>query len=185
MPRSATLSKLLGLIVPVLLAVPAGAQEPCGPATDDDPCATPPTAASRQAAPWESFIAVGDRVPEFEAERIDGEARRVDYGGGDTVLLFFLSRCPTCHEMFADWNEAYGSSRGDVEVLGVMLDREPADFFDSHPIDFPVVRAAHHLWSKYGVRKVPLTVRVSSEGIVTAVADHEADAAEIARVFLP
>ena len=57
------------------------------------------------------------------------------------MLLFFLSSCPTCHKMLPEWNRAYQRRAKNVNVVGVLLDRAPAGFFEAYPVAFPVVRS--------------------------------------------
>ena len=46
-------------------------------------------------------------------------ARQVAFPkGSSTVLLFFLSSCPTCHKMIPEWNRAYQRRPKDVEGRG-------------------------------------------------------------------
>ena len=50
-------------------------------------------------------VTPGYQVPEFSAQAVDGSTRRVAFEKGTaTVLLFFLSSCPTCHKQIPDWN---------------------------------------------------------------------------------
>src|SRR5262245_31916192 len=94
-----------------------------------------PAAAAADAAP--SLVA-GDSVAAFEAVGIDGQSRRIEFGkGNDTVLLFFLSGCPACHKMLPLWNQAFERKPKNLNVVGVMLDREPPGFFMATPIAFP------------------------------------------------
>ena len=72
------------------------------------------------------------QVPEFTAQAVDGSTRHVDFPKGSaTVLLFFLSGCPTCHKMIPEWNRAYQRRPKNVNVIGVLLDREPPGFFQA------------------------------------------------------
>jgi thiol-disulfide isomerase/thioredoxin len=70
----------------VLILVGAVVLTPSLPVAGEDP---PPNSPS-----------VGDVVPAFDAQRIDGTTQKVSFPkGSTTVLLFFLSGCPTCHKM--------------------------------------------------------------------------------------
>ncbi len=62
----------------------------------------PPYAAAQAAAPpvAEPGLRVGDTVPAFHAAGFDGAIKSIDYPKGTTTLVvFFLSGCPTCHKM--------------------------------------------------------------------------------------
>ena len=88
-------------------------------------------------------VAPGYVVPEFTRAGA-WTARRAQVAfpkGSATVLLFFLSSCPTCHKMIPEWNRAYQRRPKNVNVVGVILDREPPGFFEAYPVAFPVVRS--------------------------------------------
>ena len=81
--------------------------------------------------------------------------------GKNTLVLFFLSSCPVCHRMIPLWNDYYSRRPKDLEVFGVMLDREPPGFFDAMPIAFPVLRSpGPALHQMFRLRHVPFMVRV-------------------------
>jgi Redoxin len=110
---------------------------------------------------------VGDVIPEFETTAAtDGQARKIGFPkGSSTVLLFFLSGCPTCHKMIPEWNRAYERKPAGLQVVGVLMDQEPPGFFGTMHIAFPVVRAPGRQWlQSLKVNRAPLTVRVASGG---------------------
>ncbi len=110
---------------------------------------------------------VGDLIPEFETTAaVDGQARKVGFPKGSaSVLLFFLSGCPTCHKMIPEWNRAYERRPTGLQVVGVLMDQEPPGFFATTPIAFPVVRAPGRQWlQSLKVNRAPLTVRVAPGG---------------------
>jgi peroxiredoxin len=113
-------------------------------------------------------IAAGYLVPEFTAQAVDGSTRQVAYPKGSaTVLLFFLSSCPTCHKMLPEWNRAYQRRAKNVNVVGVLLDRAPAGFFEAYPVAFPVVQSPSRDFLKaYKVTLTPTTLRVAAGGKV-------------------
>src|SRR6185503_2022647 len=87
------------------------------------------------------FLHKGDVVPAFKATGIDGKAWDFSFPKGkSTVLLFFLSSCPTCHRMLPAWNRAFERRPPGLNVVGVLLDQEPPGFFQTTPVAFPVVR---------------------------------------------
>lgn len=113
-------------------------------------------------------VAPGYQVPEFTATGVDGTTRRITYGDGTaTVLFFFLSSCPTCHKMLPEWNRAYQRRPKNVNVVGVLLDRAPAAFFEAYPVAFPVVQSpGREFLQAYKVSRTPTTVRVGAGGKV-------------------
>jgi len=113
-------------------------------------------------------VAPGYLVPEFSAQAVDGSTRHVAYPKGSaTVLLFFLSSCPTCHKMLPEWNRAYQRRPKNVNVVGVLLDRAPAGFFEAYPVAFPVVQSpSRDFLQTYKVSRTPTTLRVAAGGKV-------------------
>lgn len=113
-------------------------------------------------------VAPGYVVPEFSAQAVDGSTRQVSYPKGSaTVLLFFLSSCPTCHRMLPEWNRAYHRRPKTVNVVGVLLDKAPPGFFEAYPVAFPVVQSpGREFLSTYKVSRTPTTLRVASGGKV-------------------
>jgi len=113
-------------------------------------------------------VAPGYVVPEFTAQAVDGSTRQVAYPKGSaTVLLFFLSSCPTCHKMLPEWNRAYQRRPKNVTVVGVLLDRAPAGFFEAYPVAFPVVQSpSREFLQSYKVSRTPTTIRVGAGGRV-------------------
>lgn len=163
-------------IVAVLIA--AGTVFSLAPARADNP---PPGATPAPA------LAVGDNVPPFEAEGVDGVRRNFAFEkGSDTVLLFFLSGCPACHKMLPLWNQAFARRPLSLQVFGVLLDREPPGFFMATPISFSVVRAPGGDFSRiYKLHRVPMTLRVGPGGVVRDIGVGPIDAIRLGEIFRP
>ena len=145
----------LRILVGVSLVLGAGVGAPAQ--------APAPTPAPGQAP------SVGDLIPEFETTAaVDGHALKVGFPkGSSSVLLFFLSGCPTCHKMIPEWNRAYERRPAGLQVVGVLMDQEPPGFFATTPIAFPVVRAPGRQWlQSLKVNRAPLTVRIAPGGKV-------------------
>ena len=157
------------LIASLVLGAPASSQAP----------AVPPSAAR--------LLAVGDIVPSFDAQRLDGTSEHVDYPKGSaTVLLFFLSSCPSCHKMIPEWNRMYARRPKGLRVVAVMLDREPPGFFMATQISFPVVRSPGGDFSRtFKLHNVPLTVRVAAGGKVEDVGVGQLDPIRLGEIFRP
>ncbi len=156
-PWLATLSLTL-----VALVAPAGAAPPSSPSK-------------------------GDVIPAFESLGIDGKAHRLDFPeGSKTVLLFFLSGCPTCHKMIPEWNRAYGRRPEGLEVVGVIMDQEPPGFWSTIEIAFPVVRSpGREFLRSLNVNRAPLTLRVVGGGTVEDLALGVTDPIRIGELFRP
>jgi hypothetical protein len=79
-----------------------------------------------QSAAQPSGPQVGETVAPFEAEAVGGTMQHVAFPRGSaTVLLFFLSGCPSCHQMIPEWSRAYDRKPPGLTVWGVIMDKEP------------------------------------------------------------
>jgi thiol-disulfide isomerase/thioredoxin len=129
---------------------------------------------------------VGDIIPAFEAEGLDGQLKQISFEGKKTVLMFFLSSCPTCHKMIPEWNRAFSRKDEQLQVVAVMLDREPPGFFMAMPIEFPVVRAPTRTFGReLGVQRVPLTARVGPDAKVSEIGRGLLDPIRVGEIFRP
>ena len=129
----------------------------------------------------------GDVVPAFETLGIDGKPAKVDFPkGSKTVLLFFLSGCPTCHKMIPEWNRAYERRATNLKVIGVIMDQEPPGFWGTMPIAFPVLRSPGRTFlTSLNVNRAPLTLRVGSGGQVDDLALGLVDPIRLGELFAP
>ena len=129
----------------------------------------------------------GDVIPSFETLGIDGKPAKVDFPkGSKTVLLFFLSGCPTCHKMIPEWNRAYERRPKDLKVVGVIMDQEPPGFWGTMPIAFPVIRSPGRAFlSGLNVNRAPLTLRVGASGQVDDLALGIVDPIRLGELFAP
>lgn len=149
--------------------------------------ATPAVADTSHNHPPGTNLGPGDVVPVFQAQGVDGVVRNVDFPkDSTTVLLFFLSSCPTCHKMLPVWSEAYLKKPKGLTVFGVMLDREPPGFFNIAPVTFPVLRSPGSSLNKaFKINHVPMTIRVGPHGKVEAAAEGVLDPIRLGQLFRP
>ena len=150
--------------------------------------AWPVTASPADAPPPAAqALQVGEAVSAFDAEGIDGEVKHITFPkGSTTVLLFFLSGCPVCHRMIPEWNSAFERKPKGLQVVGVLMDKEPPGFFMATPITFPVVRApAGDFRNRFKIQRVPMTLRVAAGGRVEDVALGQIDPIRLGEVFRP
>jgi peroxiredoxin len=151
------------------------------------PAAPAPAQAPAPSASPAPLLAVGDTVPSFDAEGLDGAMQHVDYKKDSvTVMLFFLSGCPVCHKMIPEWNRAYERRPKGLRVIAVMLDREPPGFFMATPISFPVLRSPGGEFARtFKLQKVPMTVRVTAGGKVEDMGVGQLDLKRLGEIFRP
>ena len=130
---------------------------------------------------------VGQVLTPFTAEALDGSRREVSYPkGSTTIVVFFLSSCPVCHRMLPEWNRAYERKPKGVEMVGVLLDREPPGWFAVNPVAFPVVRSpGREFLDGYRVHRVPVTLRVGAGGKVVDVGQGALDPIRLGELFRP
>jgi hypothetical protein len=145
----------------------------------------PPPAGA--AEPADLHPTVGQVLPPFTAQAVDGSSRQIAYPkGSTTVLLFFLSSCPTCHRMLPEWNRAWERRPKGLDVVAVMLDREPPGWFTVNPVAFPVLRSpGREFLETYKVHRVPVTVRVGAGGVVQDVGQGILDPIRLGELFRP
>jgi thiol-disulfide isomerase/thioredoxin len=129
----------------------------------------------------------GDVIPSFETLGVDGKPAKVDFPKGTkTVLLFFLSGCPTCHKMIPEWNRAYERRAKDLKVIGVIMDQEPPGFWGTIAIAFPVLRApGRQFLSSLSINRAPLTLRVGADGRIDDLALGLVDPIRLGELFAP
>jgi hypothetical protein len=126
-------------------------------------------------------------LPPFEARALDGSVKRIAYPKGKTtVLLFFLSSCPTCHKMIPEWNRAFARRAPEVEIWGVILDQEPPGFFDLMPVAFPVLRSPGLEFTRaHNINRVPLTLRVAPGGRIEDLSLGQIDPIRVGELLRP
>jgi hypothetical protein len=132
-------------------------------------------------------LGVGDTVPGFDAQGLDGTTRHIGFGkGSKTVLLFFLAGCPACHKMIPEWNRLYERRPKDLTVFGVLLNQEPPGYFMATPLAFPVLRGPGGEFSKtFKLFRVPTTLRVGPGGRVEDVGVGQLDGMRLGEIFRP
>lgn len=135
----------------------------------------------------EPALARGDTMMPFDALGLDATMKHVDYPKGSaTVLLFFLSGCPTCHKMIPEWNRAYERRPPKLNVIGVLMDREPPGFFQHTRLAFPVVRSPGRAFlTAWKVHQAPMTVRVGPGGKVEDAQIGIIDRIRLGEIFRP
>ena len=136
--------------------------------------------------------AAGDVFPDLDARTLEGSAQVVSFGkandakAADTVLLFFLSGCPTCHKMIPEWNRAYERRPKGITVIGVLMDQEPPGFFMATPISFPVVRSpGREFLGSYKIHRAPVTLRIGAGGKVEDVGIGIVDPIRLGQILRP
>jgi thiol-disulfide isomerase/thioredoxin len=146
-----------------------------------------PRGAAAQASAPPVAPSKGDVVPAFETLAVDGQPWKLDFPkGSKTVLLFFLSSCPSCHKMIPEWNSAYQRRPKDLKVVGVLMDQEPPGFWSTIAVAFPVLRApGREFLRSLNVNRAPLTLRVGEGGRIEDLALGVIDPIRLGELFAP
>jgi hypothetical protein len=144
-------------------------------------------AGAAQSPPPPPRPAAGDVVPPFDAVSLQGTSTHVAYNEGTvTVLLFFLSSCPTCHKMIPEWNAVYTRRPKNVRILGMLMDQEPPGFFDAMPVAFPVLRVPNRdMLRAYKVHQTPTMIRIGPGGKVQDATVGWVDRLRVGEMFKP
>lgn len=138
------------------------------------------------ASPSPALPKPGDTVPALTLVDLSGAPTRVDFKGGDTVLVFFTSGCPHCHKMLPEWNGAFERKPAGLKMVGIIMDREPPGFFTAMPVRFPVLRSPGLAFAReMKIARVPLTVRVGPGGKVLDVGAGVLDPIRLGQLFRP
>jgi hypothetical protein len=88
--------------------------------------------------------------------------------------------------MLPEWNRAYQRRAKNVNVVGVILDRAPAGFFEAYPVAFPVVQSpSRDFLQSYKVSHTPTTMRVAAGGKVEGHAVGILDPITLGEFFRP
>ncbi len=147
----------------------------------------PPQALAPTPTPAPVGPAVGAVLQPFDAPGLDGTTTHVAFPKGTaTVLLFFLSGCPTCHKMIPEWNRAFEHKPKGLQVVAVLMDQEPPGFFAATPISFPVVRSpGREFLQRLNITRAPVTLRVAGGGKVEDVGLGLLDPIRLGELFHP
>jgi len=178
--RGMTMNALSRIAIPFgLVAAIAVSGAPADP-LQSAPAPAPASAPVQAPSPGDVFAA-------FDAQAIDGSAQRVGFEkGSTTVLLFFLSGCPTCHKMIPEWNRAYERRPPKLNVIGILMDQEPPGFFLATKIAFPVVRSpGRDFLETWKVHRAPMTIRIGGGGTVEDVEVGIVDPIRLGEIFRP
>lgn len=119
-------------------------------------------------------LQVGQTVPSFSAQGLNGEPLSVNYGAGEPtrVLLFLSVNCKYCHEQFPMWREIIKrADRNHFVVLALVSKSENKDKLEEYLrsvdcAELPVVKLPDNVRNSYKLSGTPTTLVISSNGKV-------------------
>jgi cytochrome c biogenesis protein CcmG, thiol:disulfide interchange protein DsbE len=116
---------------------------------------------------------IGQPIPDFELESLNGEILRLSqYHGHPVVVNFWGTWCPPCVQEMPLLEEVYSQKKPDLVILGVNEQDSSADaqqFVVDFNIHFPIlVDEDGRVADQYQVRGFPTTFFVDAEGVLRA-----------------
>ena len=125
-------------------------------------------------------------APSFALEDCHGKPVTLDqYAGKPLVLNFWATWCGPCQVEIPALS-SYARENPDVAVVGVAVDSGPSEHMPQLrtqlDIDYEIYAADNAIISAYGVRGLPTTVVIGSDGAVSATHTGPITEAELARL---
>lgn len=126
------------------------------------------------AAPLEQAgagVEVGEPLPDFVLEDLDGDPVRLsDLRGRPVVLTFFASWCFPCQEELPVLEEAWRERRDEFTAVAVSYDdlaRDSRQFVEDLGVTFPVLLDVDDtVRDRYALRGIPQTFFVDEQGVL-------------------
>ena len=121
---------------------------------------------------------IGKPVPAFEVTTLEGESiTEKDLVGKNTLIFFWLTRCPVCQRITPNMVELYERyARSDFEILGLNVDvalglevsdQDRAEFIAERGIEYPVAILDPKTRAAFGnVNIFPAMFWVKSDGTI-------------------
>ena len=142
----------------------------------ENPFATPEVEMAAGASDVPLGTDLGQRLPNFNLETIDGEKVSLsDYRGKVVFVNFWATWCPFCVDEIPDLERAFEEYGGDVAILGInraeSLQKQTGFLSDlqlrpTYPL---LLDPSDNLAGAYGVVVMPTTFILDREGVITQV----------------
>ena len=138
-----------------------------GCVVDDDHDATDPDASS--------IVRVGDRLPTFSVQVVDGASRTVfsnDSVKGTTVIVFFHTTCKDCQRELPELNDYYLRHRQEPGFRMVAIAREESEesiaaYWQQHGLSIPYSpQTDRQIYQLFATMYIPRAYICSAQGIV-------------------
>ena len=142
----------------------------------ENPFATPEVEMAAGASDIPLGTDLGQRLPNFNLETIDGEKVSLsDYRGKVVFVNFWATWCPGCYKEIPDLERAFAEYGGDVVILGInraeSLQKQTQFLRDFEVIPtYPfLLDPSDRLAGAYGVVVMPTTFELDREGVIIQV----------------
>lgn len=118
----------------------------------------------------------GEKAPNFELEKMDGEKVKLsDFRGEKVMLNFWATWCPPCRAEVPDMQKLHENK--DVTILAVnLLGQESGidpveEFLEDYGVTFNVLLDEDLVVAEtYGIQPVPTTYMIDTEGVIQNMA---------------
>lgn len=139
------------------------------------------------AAEAADVVGVGDRLPAFTVEVVEGDARTLFYSTrlqGPTVIVFFNTGCADCQRELPRLNDYYLLHRSDPGFRMVAIAREESEesiaaYWVAHGLSIPYSpQPDRRVYSLFATATIPRAYRCSAEGVITWMGVEHFDIAE-------
>lgn len=123
----------------------------------------------------EDLVKVGDRLPSFSVDVIDGDSTYVfssDRLTGPTVIVFFHTGCSDCQRELPELNDYYLRHRSDPGFQMVAIAREESEadvtaYWQEHGLVIPYSpQADRRIFNLFAFMTIPRVYVCSPSGIV-------------------
>ena len=122
-----------------------------------------------------SIVRVGDRLPDFSVEVIDGSSRTLFDSNsveGPTVIVFFHTTCKDCQRELPELNDYYLRHRQEPGFRMVAIAREEseesiANYWQQHNLSIPYSpQTDRQIYLLFATMYIPRVYICSAQGIV-------------------
>jgi peroxiredoxin len=120
-------------------------------------------------------VKVGDRLPSFSVDVIDGETTYVfssDRLSGRTVIVFFHTSCSDCQRELPELNDYYLRHRSDPGFSMIAIAREESEesiaaFWQAHQLAIPYSpQPDRSIYNLFALSTIPRAYRCAADGTV-------------------
>lgn len=140
-------------------------------ASEDDASGNAETTGAVAYSDNATFLDVGDTVPDFEMETLDGKKLKLsEFQGKKVILNFWTTWCPPCKKEMPEIEKFYQNHRQDVEIVAVNLTgteknaQHVRQFIDKHQYSFPVYLDRTMEVSENLAFTIPTTYFIGTDG---------------------